>query len=240
MRKITIISGAICFFTLIGSQNMKGQDIATAEQIAENMGVALGSEALYDKQIDKTKENRETLLMKVSIRNLMKQSDRAARDVAGDLGQEGIVYKMICKETQLLMGALDKLLSEAQKHPEQLPNVRKGITEVISTGSNLVTQSVKIAMGGKVKNPFGDDGEKKGDGHNLMLQDERLDICNNTIMELRKLRTAAEVVAFKLGCEYTWRDNLQKTAGLHYYWALGIEESFKNTVKSIENAPWSK
>lgn len=236
MIKRINISVIIIAFILIGKQEVMAQDVVTANQITENMRVALGNETLYDKEIGKTKGNRENLLMKVSIRNVMKQSDRAARNVVGDLGREGAAYKMICKETQLLMEALDKLLSEAQKHSDQLPYVRKGITEVMAEGTNLVTQSINMAMGGKVENPFGNNNNQ--DGHNLMLQDERITICNNTISGLRRLRMATDAVAFKLGCEYTWREKLKETPGLDFYWKLGMEESFKNTIRFIDNSSW--
>lgn len=227
---------------LAGWQDAKAQipDTKTAKQIGENAAAAAASELLYKEQIDTTKMNRDSLLIKVSIRNVMKQIDLAARKVTGNFGREGAAYKMMCEETSLLMAALGKLSNEAGKHPGHLPDVLKDMAEIMAESKDLVTQSVKMAMGGKVENPFGNDGDGNDDGKNLLLQDERLAICNNTISRLRKLRMATEAAAFKLGCEYTWKDALRKTLGFHYYWALGMEESFRNTVKSLENAPWRR
>ena len=117
-------------------------------------------------------------------------------------------------------------------------------------------------MNGKVPNPFNFDAEslaegkianaktfeeeemtkspkdRKTDGPNLILADERIKICNQTIYGLRRLRRMVNIISFRLQCNYTWRDALAKTLGYEYYWAMGMAGEVKRTKNSIENAPW--
>lgn len=253
MKKITLAF----MLALAASGTLEAQyrvvyDKKTTQQVISNTGVAEGNEILYTAQIDSTRKNRQKLLSKVTVRNVMKSADMLSRQSLGNLKREGTAYKAVCVEVGKLMRAINRMIDNARKHPENIAFCYRKGAEVVAEATGLVEQMVVIAMNGKVPNPFNTSIEDllqgkitdtaafdKNDGTNLILADERIRICNNTFLGIRRLRRAVDIIAFKLNCNYTWRD-LIKSSSLKYdyYWAMGMQTGLNQVKYSIDNPPW--
>ena len=227
-------------------------DKKTTQQVISNTGVAESNEILYTAQIDSTRKNRQKLLSKVTVRNVMKSADMLSRQSLGNLKREGAAYKAVCVEVGKLMRSVNRLIDNAREHPENAAFCYRKGAEVVAEATGLVEQMVVIAMNGKVPNPFNTSIEDllKGkitntkafdtkDGTNLILADERIRICNNTFLGLRRLRRAVDIIAMKLNCHYTWRDLIRNSSLKYdYYWAMGMQSGLQQLKYSIDNPPW--
>lgn len=253
MKQFYIMAFILC----AGCGTMYGQykvvyDKETTKQVISNTGVAEGNEILYTAQVDSTRNNRQKLLSKVTVRNVMKSADMLARESLGNLKREGAAYKAVCVEIGRLMRSINRMIDNARNHPENAAFCYRKGAEVVAEATGLVEQMVVIAMNGKVPNPFKTSIEDllqgkvvnpeafdTKDGTNLILADERIRICNNTFYGLRRLRRAVDIIAFKLNCNYTWRDLIRNSSlGYDYYWAMGMQSKLQQLKYSIDNPPW--
>lgn len=260
-KNVIILLGALALNITAQAQRVV-HDTKTMLMVGQNTGVAEGNEVLYHAQVDSTRKKRASLLSKVTVRNMMKSADMLSRKSLGNLTAEGAAYSAICHETSRLLKSINNLLGNAAEHSENMPYCYKQAAEVVMEAKGYVEQTIAIAMNGKVPNPFNFDAEslaegkianaktfeeeemtkspkdRKTDGPNLILADERIKICNQTIYGLRRLRRMVNIISFRLQCNYTWRDAMAKTLGYKYYWAMGMAGEVKRTKNSIENAPW--
>ena len=239
-------------------------DTKTQAMVAANAGAAAGSEKLYNDQADSTLNKRTKLLSKVMVRYMMKTAEKAAKENIGDVAAQGGAYVSLCSEVVKLTEAVEEFIKTAAKHPVAAFDYRKKAGGILLEAEEMVKRTIAVSMNGKLPNPFKydpqklaegdmegtktleeeesgkDDKKKNKDGANLLLADERIELCNQTIFELRHLRRAVRIATFKIDTKFRWSDLLKENFKYEYCWAMYMEAELNNTKRMIDRAPWKR
>lgn len=240
-------------------------DTKAIKIVGENAASAKLAEGTYKAELDSIKEKRSTLLLNTAVRNMVKSARMAQQTYLGDLGEEQEAYKKLVRVCERFLEASEALYEEGSKHPAAALGSYRMIGVLALDAMNTVHRCVKVAMGGKVKNPFKalrekmeqssgfspfrlssgkkgntvkDDGEDGDDGYNLIYADERLMLVYETIDHLNKLSRAMEVLTFELATKWTWREMLRDADPEGYSLAMKIVYDTQDIGSELERLPF--
>lgn len=239
------------------------RDKKAAEIVGKNSVSAVANEAVYTQELDSIRKERTRLLSKTAVRNMVKQARWAQQTYLGDLGQQKAAYTLLVKKCERFLLSSETLLTEAAKHPGRLLYCTKTVTRFTLDASDMVHRCIKIAMGGRLENPFkrrngsgrstgsssrnsAGSGSSTGnasdsesdDGYNLVYPDERLMLVYETISHISKLNYAMDVLTFQLMTKWTWTDLLQQADPEGYYRLMAIVYEVNDIENDIRRLSW--
>jgi hypothetical protein len=248
------INGGFLLLLLCNNFICKAQfvrmDLKTTAQVTANGAAATAAEAGVTASTTEVRKKNALIAAKSTVSQLVKAADMAAKQNVGDLKSQSLSYTMICKEIVNIGYELNQTYEVAAKNPTRLGMCVVAGTKVILETKGIVDKVVYLACNGKVPNPFNNvsiEDIKKGklnqkmeengtekDGANLLSARERLNIMNDALYNLRRIKRSLTLVKFRLMTSYTFADILRESLPQEYYWQAGMKLAFDDTMRDIK------
>lgn len=226
---------SICCIFANGSESLSQEVVINyknVEAVIENTAAALAQEELYYINNDSTRTATSDMLLSSTIRWQMVSMDMAQRKKLQGFDKESQLYLQLVRELKELTKEIARFSEAAVKDPKQMVFCLRSAAAITAAASDLAKTAVIVGMKGNVPDPAKVDPDKlknkedntpelnrdpdtdrttAEDNNNLLLPDERMNVVNETIERLRKMKWAVRCARYKLNTDFNFR-NLLYTA----------------------------
>lgn len=234
MKKLLLIIGI--FLPIVANAQWVGIDKKTIEQVSKNTASALAKEEIINNNIKKQEEHEKRSKDLIGVVNLsknlylmsMKNVDKFDKD------NENIVE--IARLAKMIAFELVATSKELMKNPKTTISSWSRIQSLTSETVGSLQYIYSLVSNGKVtlRIPGLPTISKYKDGENLLDPLTRLDICDRTIVNLRRIYNILVQIKYQAMYTTTWAQIFNENLPLESFFIIDSKDIVNGIIKDFK------